>query len=59
MISTLHVPVDGVIFKSYLMVCIIKEFGDFPFLWSFVSKGGLILWSDVRSVRGNIFYLIF
>jgi hypothetical protein len=41
MISTLHVPVDGVvIFKSYLMVCIIKEFGDFPSLWPFVSKWG-------------------
>ena len=34
-------PVDGVVsFKSYLLVCIIKEFGVFPSLWPFLSKGG-------------------
>jgi len=26
-------------FKSYLMVCIIKDFCDIPSLWPFVSKG--------------------
>jgi len=40
------------------MFCIIKEFGDFPSLWPFVSEGGvLILRSVARSICGNIFLL--
>jgi hypothetical protein len=43
MISTLHMSVDGVVsFKSYYrLVFIIKEFGDFSYMWPFVSKGDL------------------